>query len=100
MARNFRRRRKRLFLATLTWACRGSRDCSGCDLPADADVPSDQSIYEGVLVDAVKSFQRRLGRDPNGRIDAQTLADLNVPLSRRVRQMQLTLERWRTLPDS
>jgi murein L,D-transpeptidase YcbB/YkuD len=70
------------------------------DLPADADVPSDQSIYEGVLVDAVKSFQRRLGRDPNGRIDAQTLADLNVPLSRRVRQMQLTLERWRTLPDS
>jgi L,D-transpeptidase YcbB len=70
------------------------------DLPADADVPGDQSIYEGALVDAVKNFQRRLGRDPNGRIDAQTLADLNVPLSRRVRQMQLTLERWRWLPSS
>jgi L,D-transpeptidase YcbB len=70
------------------------------DLPTDANVPDDQSIYEGALVDAVKNFQRRLGRDPNGRIDAQTLADLNVPLSRRVRQMQLTLERWRWLPSS
>jgi len=69
------------------------------DLPADANVPADQSIYAGALVDAVKNFQRRLGRDPNGRLDAQTLADLNVPLSRRVRQMQLTLERWRWLPD-
>ncbi len=69
------------------------------DLPADANTPADQSIYSGALVDAVKNFQRRLGRDPNGRIDAQTLSDLNVPLSRRVRQMQLTLERWRWMPD-
>ena len=70
------------------------------DLPADAKVLVDQSTYEGALVEAVKNFQRRLGRDPNGRIDAQTLTDLNVPLSRRVRQMQLTLERWRWLPSS
>ncbi len=70
------------------------------DLPADASVPADQSTYSGALVDAVRNFQRRLGRDPNGRIDPQTWADLNVPLSRRVRQMQLTLERWRWMPDS
>jgi L,D-transpeptidase YcbB len=70
------------------------------DLPASANVPSDPAIYQGALVDAVKNFQRRLGRDPSGKIDAQTLADLNVPLSRRVRQMQLTLERWRWLPPS
>jgi L,D-transpeptidase YcbB len=70
------------------------------DLPATANVPADGIVYQGPLVDAVKSFQRRLGRDPDGRIGAQTLADLNVPLSRRVRQMQLTLERWRWLPDS
>jgi murein L,D-transpeptidase YcbB/YkuD len=70
------------------------------DLPAEANVSVDPRIYQGSLVDAVKSFQRRHGRDPNGRIDAGTLADLNVPLSRRVRQMQLTLECWRWLPDS
>ena len=70
------------------------------DLPADANVPADSQIYEGALVDALKIFQRRHGRDPSGRIDAQTLADLNVPLSRRVEQMRLTLERWRWMPDS
>jgi murein L,D-transpeptidase YcbB/YkuD len=70
------------------------------DLPADANVPADPPIYEGPLVDAVKNFQRRHGRDANGRIDAQTLADLNIPLSRRVQQMRWTLERWRWLPDS
>jgi murein L,D-transpeptidase YcbB/YkuD len=70
------------------------------DLPADADLPADPPIYQGALVDAVKAFQRRHGRDANGRIDAQTLADLNVPLSQRVQQMRLTLERWRWLPDS
>ena len=68
------------------------------DLPADANVPADGAVYQGPLVDAVKNFQRRLGREPDGRIGTQTLADLSVPLSSRVRQMQLTLERWRWLP--
>jgi L,D-transpeptidase YcbB len=68
------------------------------DLPADASLPTDGTVYQASLVDAVRSFQRRHGRVPDGRITAQTLADLNVSLTRRVRQMQLTLERWRWLP--
>jgi murein L,D-transpeptidase YcbB/YkuD len=68
------------------------------DLPADASVPADGTVYQAPLVNAVRSFQGRHGRLQDGRITAQTLADLNVPLSRRVRQMQLTLERWRWLP--
>jgi murein L,D-transpeptidase YcbB/YkuD len=70
------------------------------DLPADANIPVDGTAYQGSLVDAVKSFQGRLGRVPDGRITTQTLADLNVPLANRIRQMQLTLERWRWLPPS
>jgi murein L,D-transpeptidase YcbB/YkuD len=70
------------------------------DLPADAAVSADCTTYEAALVDAVKKFQLRHGRDPDGRIGAQTLADLNVPLSRRVQQMQLALERWRWMPES
>ena len=68
------------------------------DLPADANVLADATVYQGPLVDAVKHFQGRLGRTADGKITPQTLADLNVPLSTRVRQMQLTLERWRWLP--
>jgi murein L,D-transpeptidase YcbB/YkuD len=70
------------------------------DLPPDADIPADGTVYAPALVEAVKKFQRRHGRDPNGRLGAQTLADLNVPLTRRVQQMQLALERWRWLPDT
>ena len=68
------------------------------DLPADATVPADSTVYQGPLVDALKHFQARFGRTADGRITTQTLADLNVPLGTRVRQMQLTLERWRWLP--
>jgi L,D-transpeptidase YcbB len=68
------------------------------DLPADANAPADATVYQGPLVDAVKHFQDRFGRTTDGKITPQTLADLNVPLSTRVRQMQLTLERWRWLP--
>ena len=70
------------------------------DLPENANVPADSIVYQAPLVDAVKSFQSRHGRTPDGRIGTQTLADLNVPLATRVRQMQLTLERWRWLPLS
>jgi murein L,D-transpeptidase YcbB/YkuD len=70
------------------------------DLPADTNIPADATVYQGPLVDAVKNFQLRHGRPPDGKITAQTLADLNVPLRDRIRQMQLTLERWRWLPLS
>ena len=70
------------------------------DLPADANAWADSTLYSGPLVDAVKQFQRRHGRAITGQIDAQTLADLNVPISRRIKQMQLTLERWRWLPPA
>src|SRR5271156_6487772 len=68
------------------------------DLPADANLSADATMYQGPRVEGVKNFQRRHGRTADGRITAQTLADLNVPLSSRVREMQLTLERWRWLP--
>jgi murein L,D-transpeptidase YcbB/YkuD len=68
------------------------------DLPANANLPADATAYQGPLVDAVKKFQGRLGRTPDGKLTPQTLSDLNVPLSSRVREMQLTLERWRWLP--
>jgi len=69
------------------------------DLPVDAGVDPSRDVYDGAVVDAVRSFQQRHGLAADGRIDARTVAELNVPLSRRVRQMQLTLERWRWMPN-
>ena len=67
------------------------------DLPAEASVASDD-IYQGPLVEAVKSFQQRHGLTPDGRLGEQTLKQLNTPLPRRVEQLRLTLERWRWVP--
>src|SRR5215469_7910375 len=69
------------------------------DLPADASLPSDPQLYDGALVDAVKRFQRRHGLDTDGRLGPTTVKQLNTPLADRVRQLQLTLERWRWLPE-
>ena len=68
------------------------------DLPPDAPAAADAGIYRGALVDAVKHFQLRHGLPPDGQLNAQTLKSLNTPLSFRIRQLQLTLERWRWLP--
>lgn len=66
------------------------------DLPADAKV--DGALYQGAIVDAVKRFQTRHGLEPDGVIAAKTVAQLNVPASRRVKQIQWALERWRWAP--
>ncbi|WP_119155105.1 L,D-transpeptidase family protein [Caldimonas tepidiphila] len=67
------------------------------DLPADARPPS-RPAYEAALVEGVRRFQRRHGLRDNGVLGAETRAALNVPLSRRVRQIELALERMRWLP--
>jgi murein L,D-transpeptidase YcbB/YkuD len=70
------------------------------DLPANEQGLAGAGRYEGPIVDAVKRFQTRHGLDPDGRIGKATLAALQVPLSRRVVQLALTLERWRWVPHA
>ena len=69
------------------------------DLAAEVKRPANSQIYDNTLAEAVKSFQRRHGLKDDGRLGADTLKQLNVPLSDRVRQLQLSLERWRWLPS-
>lgn len=57
-------------------------------------------VYGGALVDAVKRFQDRHGLEADGVIGASTIKALNVPLARRVRQIELAMERGRWLPDN
>nr|WP_257031319.1 L,D-transpeptidase family protein [Edaphobacter lichenicola] len=68
------------------------------DLPDSVSIPPDSKVYEGPLVDAVKHFQERLGRQATGELDYKTVVELNVPLSDRIEQMRLGLERYRWLP--
>ena len=50
------------------------------------------------LADGLRHFQARHGVDSTGKLDAATLAQLNVPISTRIRELELNLERLRWLP--
>lgn len=65
------------------------------DLPQTAEKRSPRPLYNSELVDAVKHFQARHGLEADGRLGRRTLRELDTPLSRRVEQIELTLERWR-----
>jgi L,D-transpeptidase YcbB len=70
------------------------------DIPAGIELPQNPALYDGVLVDGVKHYQARHGEDVTGRLDARTIQELNTPPADRIRQIKLTLERWRWLPHS
>jgi L,D-transpeptidase YcbB len=70
------------------------------DIPADAQLNPNATLYEGVLVEGVKHYQDRHGETPTGNLDARTINELNTPPAVRIRQIKLTLERWRWIPHS
>jgi murein L,D-transpeptidase YcbB/YkuD len=68
------------------------------DLPADAPASPHPDQYDQTLAAAVKVFQHRHGLDPDAVIGPATLRALQVPPARRLRQIQLAMERLRWLP--
>ena len=58
------------------------------------------TLYDAALAEGVVAFQRRHGLEPDGVIGPATMAQLRVPLSWRVAQLELARERWRQLPDT
>lgn len=71
-------------------------------LAASGDAPppseSQERGFDDALAAAVARFQHRHGLYPDGVAGARTLAALNVPVAQRIRQIQLSLERWRWMP--
>ena len=49
--------------------------------------------YDADVVEGVKRFQLRHGLTPTGVVGPQTLAALNVPIAKRLKQLQASLER-------
>jgi len=70
------------------------------DIPHDTPLDPHPTRYEGALVEGVKHYQDRHGENATGLLDARTIKELNTPGPARIRQIKLTLERWRWLPHS
>ena len=64
------------------------------DLPQG---PKDDA-FDDTLIDGVKHFQDRHGLDADGIYGRKMMAELSVPLSTRIEQVRLGLERLRWLP--
>ena len=70
------------------------------DISRGAQLNPNATTYDGVLVEGVKHYQDRHGETPTGNLDPRTINELNTPPAVRIRQIKLTLERWRWLPHS
>jgi len=58
----------------------------------------DRELFDAVVAQAVRKFQRRHGLSADGVVGDTTLAALNVSAEDRVQQLAVNMERWRTLP--
>lgn len=67
-------------------------------LQTEGDLAGDaprSNRYDGRLVDAVRSFQRRHGLLADGVVGRATLAALAIKVGQRIRTVEMNLERWR-----
>ncbi len=67
------------------------------DLDADSE-PDNPEKYDNEMRDAVLRFQKRHGLRADGIIGTKTIAAMNVPVTERIRQVQMNMERWRWMP--
>ncbi len=66
--------------------------------PGAAGADASPAVFDATLAGALASFQQRHGLSADGVPGKATFAALTTPLTQRVRQIVLTLERWRWLP--
>ena len=72
-----------------------ARLIAGGDL--DQTAASDSLDYDLALEAALRSFQERVGLTSDGVVGADTIAELNVPVADRIRQLRINLDRGRVL---
>lgn len=77
-------------LRQLLWVLGDFRD----SLP----LPFLDTLYRGPVVAAVQRFQLRHGFTPDGVIGEATRERLSHPFDQRIRQLELSMERWRWMP--
>lgn len=69
------------------------------DLPRSLSKSSGNSYFFGEeMAGAVRNFQRRHGLNPDGIVNQETIRELNRPVSERIEQIKINLERVRWMP--
>ncbi|MFT4835504.1 MAG: murein L,D-transpeptidase YcbB/YkuD [Psychromonas sp.] len=68
------------------------------DLPQKMQTEYRRNIFDSVVVYALKKFQFRHGLTVDGKLGPNTYAALRVSPKQRIKQLQINLRRWFTLP--
>ena len=68
------------------------------DLPGGSSLKTKKSTIDSRTGEAIKSFQFRHGIDPDGYLGRDTLAELNVPSSERIKSLIINIDRLRWMP--
>lgn len=68
------------------------------DIPGNAAVPGDTTLFDTALEQKVKSMQRCYGLPVTGVIDRPLIDELNIPVSDRIRQILINLQRLKWIP--
>ena len=63
-----------------------------------ADNKDQADIFDETIEEAVQRYQKRHGLKQNGLVGPSTLEMLNTSLQKRIRQIELNMERWRWIP--
>ncbi len=67
-------------------------------IPSEENKAKFKEIFDDNFVRSIKRFQSRHGLHVTGIIDQETLREINRPLSYRIDQLTVNLERWRWMP--
>ena len=65
--------------------------------PSGENPELDVDLYDDILADAVRGFQKRHNLGTTGTINKETRRMLNLTVEEAIRRIQLNLERWRWL---
>lgn len=60
----------------------------------------DKPVFSSDVKTALKKFQETSGLTATGRLNAETIRFMNVPVEDRIRQIIINMERWRWIPES
>jgi murein L,D-transpeptidase YcbB/YkuD len=64
-----------------------------------ADNKDQADLFDKTIEKAVQRYQERHGLKQDGIVGPRTLEMLNTPLQKRIRQIELNMERWRWIPS-
>jgi murein L,D-transpeptidase YcbB/YkuD len=69
-------------------------------LQATGEMPADSTdVFNDPLENAVKTFQTSLGLTPDGIVGETVIKELNVPVTKRIQQILINMDRMRWMPS-